>query len=200
MRNPLDVFNQNVNCFQTLEVFYDYFNQNAKDVDASDILRAEFVLIVSAFDCYIHDLVKKGMVEIFNGTRVSNKNYENYTLSMSQIKNVLDQDAVLRSDTLGGAISDINSKDSYQAPKSIEYALGLISYNNIWTQLSPILGLTPETIKNRIAVIVRRRNQIAHEADLQSTISEERNAICLSDVQGVSSFLKQLVNGIDSLY
>ncbi len=200
MRNPLDVFIQNLHSFQTLEVFYDYFSNKAREVDASDILRAEYVLIVSAFDCYIHDLVKKGMMEIFEGSRPSNKNYEKYSISMSQLQTVLEQDDTLKATALGYAISDINSKDSYQSPKSIEYALGLISYNNIWAQLSTVLGLTAENIKARTALIIRRRNQIAHEADMQSTISDEKNPISLFDIQDVSAFIKSLVEGIDSLY
>src|SRR3989338_10182912 len=38
-------------------------------VDATDILRAQMVSIVSALDQYVHELTRLGMLEVFNGLR-----------------------------------------------------------------------------------------------------------------------------------
>jgi hypothetical protein len=38
-------------------------------VDASDLLRAQYVLGVSALDHYVHELTRVGMISIFSGTR-----------------------------------------------------------------------------------------------------------------------------------
>ena len=48
---------------------------------AEDILRAQFVMIVSALDCYIHDVVKIGMLEIYLGRRISSKITADFGLS-----------------------------------------------------------------------------------------------------------------------
>ncbi|MBR8828492.1 MAG: hypothetical protein DSM107014_11435 [Gomphosphaeria aponina SAG 52.96 = DSM 107014] len=43
--------------------------QSTKILDLSDILRAALVLSVSALDYYIHEVVTRGMLEIYQGNR-----------------------------------------------------------------------------------------------------------------------------------
>ena len=40
-------------------------------LDLTDILRASIVSAVSAFDAFIHEISKTGMIEIYKGTRPS---------------------------------------------------------------------------------------------------------------------------------
>ena len=41
---------------------------------ASQLLRSQFVLLVSALDTYIHDIVRIGILQVYQGTRPVSKN------------------------------------------------------------------------------------------------------------------------------
>ena len=97
-------------------------------MDLSEILRAEIVLVVSAFDCFIHDIVKYGIIDIFKDQRRENSKYDNICIPISIVKQILTTDKESeRDELLEISIKKILSKDSYQSPKSIENALQLIS-------------------------------------------------------------------------
>lgn len=66
----------------------------------------------------------------------------------------------------------------------------------IWTAMygSPSGG----TRKSQLDVVVRRRNQIAHEADM-NYVTNTKNAITLTDVVYAKEFLVDLSQHIDSL-
>ena len=52
--------------------------------------------------------------------------------------------------------------------------------------------------KNQLDLVVRRRNQIAHEADM-NYVTNSKNAITLADVIDAKAFLVDLSQHIDSL-
>lgn len=52
--------------------------------------------------------------------------------------------------------------------------------------------------KNQLDLVVRRRNQIAHEADMDYA-TNTKNAIALSDVIDAKAFLVDLSQHIDNL-
>ena len=52
--------------------------------------------------------------------------------------------------------------------------------------------------KKQLDIIVRRRNQIAHEADM-NYVTNTKNTISLSDVVDAKAFLVDLSQHIDSL-
>lgn len=47
-------FQENISAAGNLEPLYTYLKKNAENVDASYLLRSEYVLIVSALDTYVH--------------------------------------------------------------------------------------------------------------------------------------------------
>jgi len=87
-------------------------------LQAEDILRAQFVMIVSALDCYIHDVVRIGLLEIYLGKRTTSKNAEKYPVNfttLQQIENATDEQTKLV--FLEKHIQSKNSEDSFQSPK-----------------------------------------------------------------------------------
>lgn len=88
------------------------------------------------------------------------------------------------------------AKDSFQSPKSIEYALGLIDISKIWTAASTFCN-TADNVKNELALIVQRRNQIAHEADVDITTGLPR-AVSIEMVSDCRKILQLLVKSIDT--
>jgi hypothetical protein len=169
MQRAIEKFRLNIKSVKDLDSLYTLLTKNYPllEEQSSDILRAEVVLAVSALDCFIHDLVKQGMVEAYQEIRIPSTSFENYQIPFKSLK------LIENSDNLEGklvylekAIQDINSKDSYQSPKSIEYALQFINVSKIWQKVFVLMPpLKAEDIKNELSLIINRRNKIAHEAD-----------------------------------
>jgi hypothetical protein len=167
-------------------------------MQAEEILRAQFVLIVSALDTYIHDVVRIGMLEIYQNNRTSSKT-DNFPIEFSilrQIEQTTNQQNKLA--LLEKSIQNKNSKESYQSPKSIEYALGLVNINNVWTKVSTAINLPAEDIKNQLALIIDRRNKIAHESD-RNFLTGGKYPIDKILVDNTINFIDSLCTSINDL-
>jgi hypothetical protein len=164
---------------------------------AQEILRAEIVLSVSALDCFIHDLIKYGMVEAYQGHRSFGKQFETYQIPVKFLRLIENSEQL--DDKLGyleNAIMENNSKDSYQSPKSIEYALQLINITSVWKSLANPMNDKAEDIKNELALIVDRRNKIAHEADYD-VLTGSKSPI---DRQNINDVIQFIENFCESIY
>ena len=62
MINALRVFQALMDQTEVSKGLYNYIDSQRVPIDASDLLRWEWVLAVSALDKYIHDVVRIGMV------------------------------------------------------------------------------------------------------------------------------------------
>ena len=52
-------------------------------VDASDMLRAQLVLAVSALDHYVHEITRLGMLSIFDGTKTASSAFLRFRVSLN---------------------------------------------------------------------------------------------------------------------
>ena len=168
-------------------------------MDLSEILRAEIVLTVSAFDCFIHDIVRKGVMDIFNANRDENPKYDNLCIPISTVKQMLQADNDLdRNELLEISVKKILSKESYQSPSSIENALQLISIKKIWFSIKDDMHMSSEDIIKKLGIIINRRNKIAHESDIKNHIDTTKNEIEREDVDDVIDFISTLVECINN--
>lgn len=198
MNTPYSSFEKNIESIKMLDNIHKYFSNQLHAIDLSEILRAELVLIVSAFDCYIHDIVKTGMLEIFKGQRNENKKYNDFSIPLSYVQQIIQaENDTEKSQLIEVAIKKVNCKDSFQSPSSIENSLQLISIKNIWTLIKTELSMEPSDIKHKLGLIVNRRNKIAHEADLDS-ITGEKTEILSDDIADCLNFITKLTKSIDN--
>lgn len=161
-----------------------------------EILRSQIVLTVSALDCFIHDCVRIGMLEIYKGTRTNNDSFEKYSINLktlNYINSATTQYAKLI--FLEKYIRERNSRDSYQSPKTIEYALSILNIRTLWSQLAAPMGMTAQDIKNELSLIVDRRNKIAHEADLNPLLGT-KYPISITEINSVTTFIELLCEKI----
>lgn len=168
MLNAINQFRKNIESIRELGSIYNLVKTNFPLLKerAEEILRAEIVLAVSALDCYIHDIARTSIVEIFENRRITNKAYDGFQISLNTLHRI--ENATNTSDKVGffeNEIKEINSKDSFQSPSSIEYALRFLDIKNLWTTISADIGQSGDNIRNTLSLIVYRRNKIAHEAD-----------------------------------
>lgn len=189
-------FEENINAAENLEPLYSYLCNNAENIDASYLLRSEFVLIVSALDTYMHMVVEDRIVNAFFDANAISTALEIPICKMKDvimIDNINDKQGMFRN-----IIRDRLKQDSFQSPKSIEYAFGLIGIKKIWSSIKDGMELSSDDITNRLGLIVNRRNMIAHESD-RNRVTGELQQIDLDTVIDCKKFIIKLVNQFETL-
>lgn len=175
MRNPKIMWEANYANVKHMHWLHEQLCSLLPAMDITDILRSEYVLIVSAFDCYVHDVVLEGMGKMFTLSKPSNKHYEDFNIPMSTVKQLMSaSDQITRDQIFYASIKRLLSKDSYQSPKSIEYAMGILDVKKIWTEVSKKLGIPLEDVRKKLGIVIQRRNKIAHEADIQDYVTMKK--------------------------
>ena len=187
-------FDKQVGAIKVISAMYEYLQNNAAALDSTALLRAEYVLIISAFDSYLHNVVRK---------KLSN-NFLAGELSGCDIKLSLESFSIINSATninekkqlLDLEIRKALEKDSYQSPKSVDYAMDAIGIKKIWRKSESVFNDTGEHIKDQLSLIIKRRNQIAHESDIDF-LSGELRTIDSQTVDECRNFITKLVTSID---
>ena len=136
-------------------------------LDLTDILRASIVSAVSAFDTFIHEITRIGMVEIYQNARPKTDAFGRFPISMQNVLLVI----ATPGDTtwLEAEIRSQHGWLSFQQPDKVADAIRLFCGKELWNEVGIRLAIDPKSAKNRLALIVARRNQIAHEADMDPT-------------------------------
>lgn len=172
---------------------YKFLESNAKNLNATIILRSQIVLIISAFDTFMHSLVIKKIID----TYFSNEQQMGIQLDipLKLVYEMRGLDVAGQRRKLYCYLKKRLNKDSFQSPRSVEYAFSLIGICKIWTRVSNEMHMLPEDVKNTLSIIVNRRNKIAHESDWNS-FSGSYEDIQLEDVIECERFINQLVCAI----
>lgn len=148
------------------------------------------MLIISALDTFIHDLVRLGMLEILRSQRKQTEAYQTFKVSMQVVR----FDA--HYDWFEDEIKRRHRFESFQNPRHITEALKLISKLDLWEQVAKKLNQGSESIKKQLDGIVKRRDQIAHEADLRGDVPHTPWDIEPQDVKEAVNFIENLVEAI----
>lgn len=197
MTNAFAKFESNIASAAILERIYEYLSKKTLPFEPDELLRAEYVMIVSAFDCYVHDYVRERMVQAFKTPSLMTDKTREYKVSLGVMMDIMNEtNPISQMQLLENAIKKAESAYSYQSSSSVEHVLGLVGFKKIWTAM---YGKTDAGArKSQLDLVVRRRNQIAHEADM-NYVTNTKNAITLQDVLYAKSFLVDLSQHIDSL-
>ncbi|MBP0944026.1 HEPN domain-containing protein [Pseudomonas alliivorans] len=160
-------------------------------IDSSDLLRAQVVLAVSALDFYIHELTVAGMIEVIKGHRPSTSAFEKYRVSVGAML------GGIQSTTFDWFEADVRERHSFlsfQQPDKIADAVRLFSDIKLWEVVGSYIA--DKDVKERLRLIVDRRNKIAHEADMSPSYPGQRWPITQSDVADIRLFIGRVVEGI----
>lgn len=195
MSNAKDDFDSNIRSIYNSVSIYQYLENNAKNLDSTILLRSQFVLIVSALDTYVHSAVINKIIEVYFSQSSIELDLEVPLSLMHRMKNVNEN---MQKDMLSNYLNEKFSKDSFQSPKSIVYAYSILGIDHIWSKIGNELGRSAEDVKNTLALIVKRRNKIAHESDWNK-ITREYEEIDLGMVLNCKEFVQQIVNVLDIL-
>jgi hypothetical protein len=176
-------------------------------VQPDELLRAEWVTRVSALDLYVHELVAQLMLAIFEGRRPASPAYLKFQVSTETLNRI--RAAVTPSDASAAFdlyVRSYLSRITYQAPDDIADGVRLCSSIELWNEVALNLGATPTTkastakdLKTQLSLIVRRRNTIAHEGDLQQSPLREPWPINRADLTFVGDQIERIVRAIHAV-
>lgn len=191
-------FENNYKYIHEIDSLYLFLKTNLKlTVNLSDILRAEVVYSVSALDKLIHDFVRIGMVECFQGIRQKTNSFKNFQVSSDTLTEIIN----CENNRLSSYPSEYwfeqeiilkNRNISYQDPSKISEGLSYIwAEQHKWNKISIQMGQDENIIKTTLTNIVNRRNKIVHESDIEMQTGL-KNEIEHSDVIFTTTFIEKL--------
>ena len=163
-------------------------------IDISDIWRAQIVLVVSALDHFIHELTRLGMIECAKNSRQKTDAYLRFPMPIAAAELALG--GVAHEVWMGETVREKHSWQSFQDPDKLAEAMRLISSVKLWDAVGSELSMAPKDVKTRLALIVDRRNKIAHEADLDPTSAGFRWPIDATLARDTVDFIEQLGDAI----
>jgi hypothetical protein len=189
-----------------LSGLHDYMQRSVSSVlQPDELLRAEWVSRVSALDLYVHELIAQSMVAIFEGRRAVTPAYLRFQISNEAMDRI--RTAVTHTEATAAFDLYVRSQLSrltFQAPDDISDGIRLCSTIELWKEIAVSLGATPSTkndaakdLKLQLSLIVRRRNIIAHEGDLQQSPLRDPWPINQTDLAVVSGHIERVVRAID---
>lgn len=200
MRRVLDLFNRNIDVARQSGGIYDYLAKSMVGVISfDDLLRAQLVNSVSAFDKLIHDLVRVGMVEIYLGAREATPKYLAEPISIQVHKDLMAASVPPKEYIFEQAIIKKLKVVSYQEPSKVADGLSYIwGESQKWQKISAAMSDSEVNVKTMLKLIADRRNVIVHEADIDP-ITNERLGITKEECEDVTSFIQICGNKIAGL-
>ena len=199
MKTAYDAFSTIIRDTRNSDIVYAYLDSRIKlPFDYSDLLRWQWAQSVSALDKLIHDLVRIGMVQTYQGLRLPTTKYRLFAIDMDCVSQM--QQAPLYAIKIFEAkIVNKLSYQSFQEPGKISDGLSLIwDEANKWKKVSASLGLDENYLKTKLKNISIRRNQIVHEGDYSNALLQ-RQAITHADASDVVDFIFSLGTAIFNL-
>lgn len=150
--NPIRRYELNLQSARDLETIYVALSaMTTSAVPKDELLRAELVSIVSALDTYVHDIVREGLLCSYR--KGIHNTYIGWFAGKHTITSLAGFESKLR---------EMHGYKTFQAPQRIADAVGMLGISDVWSRAAGIAS-DDETA---LALIVDRRNKIAHESDI----------------------------------
>jgi len=194
MHSSILLFQTNFVYIRELSVIHSALKSLAPDRDLSDILRAQLLMAVSALDHFVHNSVEEGMLEIYLNIRTRTTAFEKFHISMKNTQFI----SVDPSQTqwFKAEIQEQIGYKSFQKAGDIKDIIKLISDKTLWNDVSVIMNENPDVLKNRLNLIIDRRNIIAHQADNDPNNPGTRNNITQQEVENIVDFIDKIADSI----
>jgi hypothetical protein len=165
MKSAHDRFSDNIARARDMRgLFVNLRATTAGTLDLTDILRAAIVSAVSAFDTLIHEITRIGMLEIYQNARPRTDAFGRFSVQMDNVLSVVSTPGSTQ--WLEDEIRRQHSWLSFQQPEKVADAIRLFCGKELWNEVGTCLGIDSRSAKTRLALIIDRRNKIAHEADM----------------------------------
>ena len=157
-----------------------------------EIRQSQIILLMSALDLYIHDIVKYCIIQKFNGNQTKTKQYKELLIPMQSVELAIQNPESL--DWLDEVITSINqykSFTSYGKNKNQLEAVGLKSkkFNELVLKTESDFG-----VSDLIEKLRSLRNRLAHQD--QESINSLESELTEEKINQYIGFIYQLVQDI----
>lgn len=195
MQAAIDQFRVNIQRAHSMgSIYLTLSHQATQALDLSDLLRSEWVMAVSALDHYIHELVRLGMLEAYHGDRIQTDAFLRFQVTMERTMQAMS--APGDDSWLENQIKISHGHQSFQTPDNIANAIRLVSDEPLWNAVATRLNVTPQYTREKLGLIVARRNQIAHEVDMDPSYTGRPWPIDYATVNDAVTFLELTAEAI----
>jgi hypothetical protein len=190
MYRALTLFRANIEDAKNLTALYEYLeNSITSPLSFEDLLRAQIVYSVSAFDKLIHDVIRIGMLEIFDNRRPSTPKYLTESISILTYNELISATIPPKEYIFEQAIFKKLKTFSYQEPSKVAEGLSYIwEEKQKWQKISLRMNMDEKTVKTTLKLIADRRNSIVHEADIDPT-TNQKYSINKAECEFITNFL-----------
>ena len=217
MTNAIRVFRDGILETRKMSIVYNHFvnDLNISHDEVADILRAQVVNVVSAFDRLIHELITNGVIEIFLGKRKKKKKFLNQPFKAETLIKSIE---FTKPGFIPTSVNDnpqylvekeMREKMSYlafEAPEKVKDALNYIWDNDHkFKTIAVDMAMTGATdnekqkkLEQELQLIVDRRNQIAHEGDIDPSTNSKRT-ISIEMSNDAINFIEKLGESVYKL-
>ena len=186
------IFKKPISQMQHNMIMYDHFTNilHIPSTDVSDLLRYQLIYAVSAFDKLVHDLIIVGVQEIVVGKRKPTCKFLSHPFKASTFLSYIsdrDKHSTFSPDEtaeflIRNEMMQKLSTLSFQAPDKLKDGLSYIWDESHKMQLiaddmiqsNSSKGEKEIILKQRLQLIIDRRNQIVHEGDINPMTNEKR--------------------------
>ena len=154
-------------------------------MSVDELLRAEWVARVSALDLYVHELVAKHMIMIFNGTRKGCPGFSKFHCSSDTLLRI--KNAPTPAHASAAFDLEVRSKlgrISYQFPDDIAEGVRMVSECELWNDIALSKGATSAT-KSDQAKVLKRSSLFDSRAPKQD--SARRRSPALNSAHAVAN-------------
>jgi len=200
MLNAKGVFERNIRQARELGVLYEYLSNTVAIPEQFDgLLRSQLVDAVSAFDKLMHDLIRIGMVGMFENVRPPTGKYLSEAVAIQHLPGLAAGAIPPPPVRFEEIVREKLSKLSFQDPAKVADGLSLIwNEGHKWQKIARDLGMTEDDAKRKLKLVVTRRNAIVHEADLDP-VTNKKQGITRMEATDITDFLLALGNRICDL-
>ena len=198
MLSAIEQFAEDIERVRAIGGLYGALDQLAAPaLDETDLLRAQFVMAVSALDRYIHEITRVGMLEVYGGVRPPTNAFLRFQVTMDAAMTGLAGSS--GSIWLETEIRERHGFVAFQHPDRIADAVRLFSSCELWPSVASHLGLTVQEVKSELGLIVERRNKISHESDLDPNFPGVRWPISPVDSANAVDFIREVCEAIHTV-
>lgn len=167
----------------------------------SEMLRASIAFSVSAMDNFFHDSIVSWSWKILSYAEDDvPSELKKISLPILVTKRVIEQlkrePDSRPSFKIKTEIQKLLHKQSFQSQNDIQRAFKMLDVDDCWGKLAVLMDLQKKEIFSELNSIVRRRNQIVHEADIMPKTKAKkitRRDISRAQVQNSLDFISKFV-------
>lgn len=200
MLNASAVFTHSIAEARQHTTLYDFLTGQIRvPAPFEDLLRAQVVVSVAAFDKLMHDIIRIGVCQAFAGVRAVTPKYQSESISIELHSALVSATIPPKEVLFEQAIVNKLRHLSFQHPDKVSDGLALIwDDKQKWSKIAGAMGLTGGFVSTKMKLIAGRRNAIAHESDMDP-LTNTKTLISRAECNDITDFVEACGHAIVSL-